>query len=361
MVIEKDQHQQLLEKAQSLLSATNPAEIASEIAKLEHTTQQPDFWSGDEAASTMQRMSQQKAKLEQLNQLESYLHDGLAYQELWFELQDSEDSALTEHWRQLKRSIRDVTLQQLLNGRYDAQHAVLSIHAGQGGTEAMDWADMVRRMYVRYCERQGWKLQFVDESAGEGAGIKSATYIVSHEYAYGYLKKESGTHRLVRLSPFNANNLRQTSFALVEVLPLLDEQDTDIELRDEDLEWKFSRSGGAGGQNVNKVNSAVELRHIPSGITVRCREERSQAQNKQRAVSILKGKLARQAEEASSAEIQQLKGTHTHASWGTQIRNYVLHPYQLVKDTRTEVETSDTQGVLDGDLDQFIEAELQMG
>jgi peptide chain release factor 2 len=235
----------------------------------------------------------------------------------------------------------------------------LQIHAGQGGTEAMDWSEMLKRMYLRYAERQGWKTTLIEESRGEDAGIKSATFEITAPYAYGYLKHERGTHRLVRQSPFNADALRQTSFALVEVMPLIDQDNTAIEIKDAELSWHFSRAGGAGGQNVNKVNSAVELTHIPTGIIVRCREERSQAQNRARALSTLKSKLAQLEDDKFAAEMARVKGKHVHASWGNQIRNYVLHPYHLVKDTRTEIETSDTAAVLDGDLDVFVQAEVR--
>ncbi len=249
-------------------------------------------------------------------------------------------------------------LEQLLSGPYDPRGAVITFNAGAGGTDAQDWAEMLMRMYSRWAEQRGFKVQLLDISEGEEAGIKSATLEIDGKYAYGYLWAEKGTHRLVRISPFNANGKRQTSFAGLEVMPILDETVT-LEIRSEDLDIKTSRSGGAGGQNVNKVETAVQITHLPTGISVRCTQERSQLQNKNRAMQILTAKLLIIEEEKRRQELSQIRGDITDADFGTQIRSYVFHPYQMVKDHRTGEETSDVSGVMDGDLDAFMERYLR--
>jgi peptide chain release factor 2 len=245
-----------------------------------------------------------------------------------------------------------------LSGKHDADAAIFSIHAGAGGTEAQDWAAMLLRMYLRWAEKKGYKTQITDMTEGEEAGIKSVTVEVHGPYAYGYLKAEKGTHRLVRLSPFDANSRRHTSFAKVEVMPVLDE-DIDIQIDPKEIEIEVYLSGGAGGQNVQKNATAVRIRHLPSGLVVTCQNERSQTQNRESAMRVLRGKLYEIEQERIDDEKARIKGENVQANFGTQIRSYVLHPYQMVKDLRTDVETGNTSAVLDGEIDMFIEVWLR--
>jgi len=290
------------------------------------------------------------------------LQQSLAEQAELLELAAAEDdeptiAAVAEALSSFEQQLTEQEKLLRFDGPHDRADALITIQAGAGGTDAQDWAEMLERMYLRYAERRGWKTKAVSRSLGEEAGIKSASFEIAGAFAFGVLRSEHGVHRLVRQSPFNADHLRQTSFARVEVLPMLPQEELPP-LDQKDIEVDTFRASGAGGQHVNKTSSAVRIRHMPTGIVVECQNERSQAQNKAQALTILQSRLQLLLEEQRAQEISELKGVVKEAAWGNQIRSYVLHPYTMVKDHRTDVETSDVQRVLDGDLDTFLEGSI---
>ncbi len=331
--------------------------LTTKVDELERQSQSNEIWSdAAKAKAIMRERSQCVERLESFKRIEQFSADAEAAFELGKESGDEEFiSEALRAIEELAKALSVLEFKCKMNGEFDSQNAIVEINAGSGGTEAQDWGDMLLRMYLRWCERKGFSTEILDYQAGEGAGIKNATILVEGPYSYGHLRNESGVHRLVRISPFDSNARRHTSFASVAVTPDIEEE-IEVEVNEADLRVDTYRSSGAGGQHINKTDSAVRLTHIPTGIVVACQSERSQHKNKSRAMKILKSKLYELEQENQRERIDQLKGHRKKIDFGSQIRNYVMQPYQLVKDLRSNFETSDVHAVLDGEIDPLIES-----
>ncbi|WP_156940135.1 peptide chain release factor 2 [Caldanaerobius polysaccharolyticus] len=357
----KAQIQELKEEVDEMGASLDYAGSREELKRLEGIIADPAIWADAEKAGKInQQIKVLKDKLDEYDSIRSRYEDLQVLLELAQEEGDeSLEGEVQSEYRKLCKDVADMKVKLMLSGRYDANNAIMSFHAGAGGTEAQDWVEMLIRMYTRWAERRGFKVEVLDYLEGDEAGVKNATLLVKGDYAYGYLKSEKGVHRLVRISPFDAAGRRHTSFALVEVIPEITD-DVDIEINPEDIKVDTYRSSGAGGQHVNKTESAVRITHIPTGIVVQCQNERSQMQNRETAMRMLKARLLEIKEREREREINAIKGEHVDMGWGNQIRSYVFHPYSMVKDHRTDYEVGNVQAVMDGEIDDFINEYLKL-
>ena len=335
------------------------AEKAKKIAELEDKTSQADFWNDPQKAGQVSKeLEVLKNQVEEFEKLEKKTNDLLEMIEIFQSPEADEKTEVQKQMFEIQKEFEALEFKTLLSGEYDRSDVILAIRSGAGGVDAQDWAEMLMRMYLKWAEKNNFKATIVEQTKGAEAGIKSATLEIAGAWAYGYLQSEAGVHRLVRLSPFNSDNLRQTSFAIVEVLPII-EDIAEVIINPQDLVIDTYRASGAGGQHVNTTDSAVRITHLPTGIVVTCQSERSQLQNRQQAMKVLKARIHKKFLENQEIERQKLRGEQKSAEWGSQIRSYVVHPYKMVKDHRTKFETSEAEKVLDGDLEEFIQAYLR--
>ncbi|MGE5618038.1 MAG: peptide chain release factor 2 [Sphingomonadaceae bacterium] len=359
MIETRQQLAALEARIQDLMVRLDLASKERELAGLEEKSASPDLWNdAEEAQKTLKQLAELRQEVTSWKDLRARAADLVALADLAIEESEESLSLELEHGASdLQKEIEQREFQLLLNGPYDRRNAIVAIYAGAGGVDSQDWAQMLLRMYLRWAERRGFKAEVMDLSEGEEAGIKAATIEISGPYAYGYLRAEKGVHRLVRLSPFDSAHRRHTSFASIEVMPEV-EDNVEVQIPPEEIRMDVYRATGAGGQNVNKTSCAVRLTHIPTGIVATCQNERSQVQNRETAMKILTARLLELERRRVEEEKAKLRGEHIEAEWGNQIRSYVLHPYTMVKDHRTSIETSDVNGVLDGEIDEFINGYL---
>ena len=340
----------------------DPEQKQERLQVLESLMNEPNFWSNENSSNIISEVNSIKHLLDDVSSLKKDLEDNLELVNLLKEESDDDLSqSLEDSIPKFSKRLNDMELLLLLNGPYDTCDCILELHPGAGGTESCDWASMLYRMYTRYCEKHHYKLEEYDYQSGDEAGLKSVAAIIHGDYAYGYLKCEKGVHRLIRLSPFDANNRRHTSFASVDITPIYNQENIDIEIKESDVRIDVYRSSGKGGQGVNTTDSAVRITHLPTKIVVTCQNERSQIRNKEIALNVLKNKLYQLEIEKREKELQNIKGQNADINFGSQIRTYTLHPYSLVKDHRTNYETGNVVKVLDGDLDEFINECLKRG
>ena len=355
------QYEDFLKRVNDLKECLNIESLKKEITLLEEKTNESNFWDDNRSASKiLKKISKDKNNIEQVLKLESMVSD---FKDLVSMISEEDDEELSfmldDHINNTKELLEKMELEILLSGPFDDNNAIVEIHPGAGGVEAHDWADMLFRMYLRYCEQNNYKVDILDQLSGEEAGIKSVTFEVKGDNAYGMLKGEKGVHRLVRISPFDSNKRRHTSFASVEISPIF-EDNIEIEVKEEEIRVDTYRASGAGGQHVNKTDSAVRITHIPTGIVVSCQTQRSQLQNREYCMNVLKSKLYERKMKEKEMELAKIKGESMANEWGSQIRSYVFCPYTMVKDHRSNYEVSDVSGVMNGDIEGFISAYLKM-